>query len=105
MQYKTIRFAGLFAGLSLMITGCASNAPPGSTTATGAVLGAATGAAIGSLSGDAGKGALIGAGVGTAGGYMIESQQGQSSTYYAPSPRPGRCAPGFFANRYGRCVR
>jgi hypothetical protein len=85
----------------ILLSGCAA---PGRATGTGAVLGAATGAAVGSFSANAGKGALLGAGVGALGGYLIDSS---SARYHrGPAYQGGRrCAPGFFLNRRGRCVR
>lgn len=55
----------------LALGACADMTPTQRGAATGAGLGAVTGLAMGSLSGNAGWGALIGAGAGAAGGYMI----------------------------------
>ena len=65
----TIRHSLLVAvAAGLLFSGCATD--PGRKTAVGAGVGAAIGAAagaiIGNQSGEAGKGALVGAGVGNA---------------------------------------
>ena len=86
---------------TLLLAGCAA---PGRGTGTGALVGAATGAAVGSFSANAGKGALLGAGVGALGGYLIDANNARY--HHGPVHRGGRrCAPGFFLNRRGRCVR
>ena len=46
-----------------------------SRAGSGAAFGAAGGAAIGSLSANAGRGALIGAGVGLLGGYLYDQHR------------------------------
>jgi len=60
---------------ALMLAGCASMSDTQRRTATGAGAGAATGALIGSFSANAGKGALIGAGVGALGGYLYDQSR------------------------------
>ncbi|NKN33874.1 YMGG-like glycine zipper-containing protein [Marichromatium bheemlicum] len=91
----------------LCLAGCANQ--PGRATTGGALMGAATGAAIGSLSADAGKGALIGAGAGALGGYLIDAENAARRPppprRYAP-PAEGRpCPPGLALGQRGRCVR
>ncbi len=66
---RKILILPVLAGLAL--GGCADMTDTQRATAGGAALGAVGGAALGSLSGNAGWGALIGAGVGGAGGYMV----------------------------------
>ena len=86
---------------TLLLAGCAT---PGRSTGTGALVGAASGAAVGSFSANAGKGALLGAGVGALGGYLIDANN--AAYHQGPAHRGARrCAPGFFLNRRGRCVR
>lgn len=53
-----------------VVAGCGTTTT--SRTLSGAAVGAATGAAIGSLDANAGKGALIGAGAGALGGYVLD---------------------------------
>ncbi len=65
--------AALAAGL--LLAGCASMTDSERRVATGAGAGAATGALIGSFSANAGKGALIGAGVGALGGFLYDQNQ------------------------------
>lgn len=60
---------------ALMLAGCAGMSDTQRRTATGAGAGAATGALIGSFSANAGKGALIGAGVGALGGYLYDQNR------------------------------
>jgi len=62
-------------GALAMLAGCASMSDTQRRTATGAGAGAATGALIGSFSANAGKGALIGAGVGALGGYLYDQSR------------------------------
>ena len=52
------------------LSGCAGMTDTQQRTVTGGVLGAGAGGIIGAISGSAGWGALIGAGVGTAGGFL-----------------------------------
>ncbi|MGE5152434.1 MAG: YMGG-like glycine zipper-containing protein [Bdellovibrio bacteriovorus] len=59
----------------LTLSGCAGMSDTQRRTTTGAGAGAATGALIGSFSANAGKGALIGAGVGALGGYLYDQNQ------------------------------
>ncbi|WP_267963124.1 YMGG-like glycine zipper-containing protein [Marichromatium gracile] len=92
---------------SFLSVGCATQ--PGRATTGGALMGAATGAAIGSLSADAGKGALIGAGAGALGGYLIDAENASRRappSRYGPRPYQGQpCPPGLALGRGGRCVR
>jgi uncharacterized membrane protein len=60
---------------AVMLAGCAGMSDTQRRTATGAGAGAATGALIGSFSANAGRGALIGAGVGALGGYLYDQNQ------------------------------
>jgi uncharacterized membrane protein len=60
---------------ALLLAGCASMTDSERRVATGAGAGAATGALIGSFSANAGKGALIGAGVGALGGFVYDQNQ------------------------------
>jgi uncharacterized membrane protein len=60
---------------ALLLAGCAGMTDSERRVATGAGAGAATGALIGSFSANAGKGALIGAGVGALGGFLYDQNQ------------------------------
>jgi len=63
------------AVLALALGACAEMTPTQRNVAGGAALGTLGGAAIGSLSGNAGMGALIGAGVGAGGGFLVDRSQ------------------------------
>ncbi|WP_431282311.1 glycine zipper family protein [Humitalea sp. 24SJ18S-53] len=63
------------AALALMLGACADMTQQQRTVATGTAIGALGGAAIGSFSGNAGMGALIGAGAGAAGGFLVDQSQ------------------------------
>jgi len=76
---RTLRLPIVLAA-ALTLAGCAGMSDTQRRTATGAGAGAATGALIGSFSANAGKGALIGAGVGALGGFLYDQNQ-QSSGY------------------------
>ena len=71
---RNLRLATAFAA-ALVLAGCAGMSDTERRLATGAGAGAATGALIGSFSANAGKGALIGAGVGALGGYIYDQNQ------------------------------
>jgi uncharacterized membrane protein len=71
---RNLRLTTAFAA-ALVLAGCASMSDTERRLATGAGAGAATGALIGSFSANAGKGALIGAGVGALGGYIYDQNQ------------------------------
>lgn len=60
---------------AVMLAGCASMSDTQQRMATGSGVGAATGVLIGSFSANAGKGALIGAGVGALGGYLFDQHR------------------------------
>jgi uncharacterized membrane protein len=62
-------------GAAVMLAGCAGMSDTQRRTTTGAGAGAAAGALIGSFSANAGKGALIGAGVGALGGYLYDQDR------------------------------
>ncbi|MCU0836239.1 MAG: glycine zipper domain-containing protein [Chromatiaceae bacterium] len=61
--------------VAAMLAGCAGMSDTQRRTTTGAGAGAAAGALIGSFSANAGKGALIGAGVGALGGYLYDQNR------------------------------
>jgi uncharacterized membrane protein len=65
----------LVLAASIALAGCAGMTDTQRRTTTGAAGGAAAGALIGSFSANAGKGALIGAGVGALGGYLYDRDQ------------------------------
>ena len=71
---QNLKIPAAFAAV-LLLAGCAGMTDTQRRTATGAGAGAATGALIGSFSANAGKGALIGAGVGALGGYIYDQNQ------------------------------
>ena len=63
------------AALVLALGACAEMTPTQQNVLGGSALGAVGGAAIGSLSGNDGMGALIGAGVGAGGGFLVDRSQ------------------------------
>jgi uncharacterized membrane protein len=67
--------ASALISATVALSGCADMSDSQRRVATGAGVGAATGALIGSFSADAGKGALIGAGVGALGGYVYDQSK------------------------------
>lgn len=71
---QNLKIPAAFAAM-LLLAGCAGMTDTQRRTATGAGAGAATGALIGSFSANAGKGALIGAGVGALGGFLYDQNQ------------------------------
>jgi uncharacterized membrane protein len=71
---QNLKIPAAFAAV-LLLAGCAGMTDTQRRTATGAGAGAATGALIGSFSANAGKGALIGAGVGALGGFLYDQNQ------------------------------
>jgi uncharacterized protein YcfJ len=69
-------------GAAVTLVGCAGMSDTERRTMGGGAIGAAGGALIGSFSGDAGKGALIGAGVGAIGGYLFDQhKKGEQEAY------------------------
>ena len=65
---RTMLAASLSGIVAILISGCATNAKPGS------LIGAGVGAAVGQWIGDDTEGTLIGAGVGATAGYMIGNE-------------------------------
>jgi hypothetical protein len=65
-----------------VLSGCAGMSDTERRTAEGGLIGAAGGALIGSFSANAGKGALIGAGVGAVGGYLFDQHKKSEQESY-----------------------
>jgi uncharacterized protein YcfJ len=66
----------------LTLSGCAGMSDTERRTVEGGAIGAAGGALIGSFSANAGKGALIGAGVGALGGYLFDQNEKSKEAAY-----------------------
>ena len=78
---RTWVFTALLAATGTLV-GCAGMSDTEHRTLEGGAIGAAGGALIGSFSADAGKGALIGAGVGAIGGYLFDQhKKGEQDAY------------------------
>jgi len=78
---RTRRYAIALTGI-LVLSGCAGMSDTERRTMEGGTIGAAGGALIGSFSANAGKGALIGAGVGALGGYLFDQhKKGEDAAY------------------------
>lgn len=78
---RTWVFTALLAATGTLV-GCAGMSDTERRTLEGGAIGAAGGALIGSFSADAGKGALIGAGVGAIGGYLFDQhKKGEQDAY------------------------
>ena len=78
---RTWLFTAILAAMGTL-AGCAGMSDTERRTLEGGAIGAAGGALIGSFSADAGKGALIGAGVGAIGGYLFDQhKKGEQDAY------------------------
>ena len=78
---RTVVFSSVLAA-AVILVGCAGMSDTERRTLEGGAIGAAGGALIGSFSADAGKGALIGAGVGAIGGYLFDRhKKGEQKAY------------------------
>jgi hypothetical protein len=78
---RTVVFSSVLAA-AVTLVGCAGMSDTERRTLEGGAIGAAGGALIGSFSADAGKGALIGAGVGAIGGYLFDQhKKGEQDAY------------------------
>jgi len=77
---RTMAVAALSAGL---LVGCADMDRRDQRLLSGAAIGTAGGAAIGAIGGNAPLGAVLGAGAGLAGGYLVnEHEEARRRSYY-----------------------
>lgn len=82
--------AGLVLALALPLGACQDTDPTLRRAGIGAAGGAAAGGLIGSLSGNFGWGALIGAGVGTAGGLLYDYHQRSNEAAFQRGVQQGQ---------------